>query len=59
MVRFEQYERKMEHLEGRVEAYDLGQKKDLKDQFASLESEDSIELELKTLKEKMTARSGQ
>ena len=59
LVRFEHYERKMEHLEGRVEAYDLGQKKDLKDQFASLESEDSIELELQSLKEKMTARSGQ
>ena len=59
LVRFEQYERKMEHLEGRVEAYDLGLKKDLKDQFASLESEDSIELELKSLKEKMTANSGQ
>jgi phage shock protein A len=59
LVRFEQYERKMEHLEGRVEAYDLGLKKDLKDQFANLESEDSIELELKNLKEKMTARSGQ
>jgi phage shock protein A len=59
LVRFEEYERKMEHLEGRVEAYDLGQKKDLKDQFASLESEDSIEQELRDLKEKITASSGQ
>jgi phage shock protein A len=59
LVRFEQYERKMEHLEGRVEAYDLGLKKDLKDQFASLESEDSIEQELQSLKEKITANSGQ
>ena len=59
LVRFEEYERKMEHLEGRVEAYDLGQKKDLKDQFANLESEDSIEQELRDLKEKMTASPGQ
>jgi phage shock protein A len=57
--RFEHFERKMEHLEGRVEAYDLGLKKDLKDQFENLESEDSIEAELQTLKEKMTASSRQ
>jgi phage shock protein A len=57
--RFEYFERKMEHLEGKVEAYDLGLKKDLKDQFANLESEDSIEAELQTLKQKMTAGSGQ
>ena len=56
LVRFEHYERKMEHLEGRVEAYDLGQKKDLKDQFASLESEDAVAQELRELKSK---RAGQ
>lgn len=57
--RFEYFERKMEHLEGRVEAYDLGARKTLKDEFASLETEDSIEAELQTLKQKMSAGSGQ
>jgi phage shock protein A len=57
--RFEYFERKMEHLEGRVEAYDLGAQKTLKDEFANLETEDSIEAELQTLKQKMSAGSGQ
>jgi phage shock protein A len=57
--RFEHFERKMEHLEGRVEAYDLGARKTLKDEFANLETEDSIEAELQTLKQKMSAGSGQ
>jgi phage shock protein A len=57
--RFEHFERKMEHLEGRVEAYDLGARKTLNDEFSSLETEDSIEAELQTLKQKMSAGSGQ
>ncbi len=50
LVRFEQYERRMEDVEGRVEAYDLGLPKDLKHEFASLESEDAINAELAELK---------
>jgi phage shock protein A len=58
LLRFEQYERKLDDVEGRVEAYDLGsQKKTLHDEFASLESEDRVELELKQLKERMAQRA--
>lgn len=53
LVRFEQFERKMENVEGRVEAYDLGRKKDLAQQFSSLESEESVEKELQELKRRM------
>ena len=55
LVRFEQFERKMENVEGRVEAYDLGLKKDLKRQFTSLESEEKVEAELKDLKQRLEA----
>ena len=53
LVRFEQFERKLEDVEGRVEAYDLGQRKDLGREFASLESEESVEAELAALKRRV------
>ena len=53
LVRFEQFERKLEDAEGRVEAYDLGQKKDLGREFASLESAESVEAELAALKRRV------
>jgi len=59
LVRFEQFERKMENVEGRVEAYDLGRKKDLAQQFSSLESEESVEKELQELKRRMGASEEQ
>ncbi len=55
LVRFEQYERRMDDVEGRVEAYDLGLPKGLKHEFASLEAEEAINAELAELKRK---RSG-
>jgi phage shock protein A len=55
-VRFEQFERRMDDYEARVEAYDLGWKKDLKTEFSELESADAIEQELRNLKSK---RAGQ
>jgi|SRR5210317_122532 phage shock protein A len=54
LVRFEQFERKMETVEGRVEAYDLGLKKDLSNQFTSLESEEQVEAELVQLKQRIS-----
>jgi len=53
LVRFEQFERKLEDAEGRVEAYDLGQRKDLGREFASLESAESVEAELAALKRRV------
>ncbi|NNF16271.1 MAG: phage shock protein PspA [Gammaproteobacteria bacterium] len=57
LVRFEQFERKMEGMEGRIEAYDMGLKKDLHREFSDLESSESIEEELKELKDRMGSGS--
>lgn len=56
LVRFEQYERRMDDVEGRVEAYDLGLPKGLKHEFASLEAEESINAELAALKRKQATK---
>ena len=53
MVRFEQYTRRIDDVEGRVEAYDLGLPKDLNHEFASLEAEDSVNEELAALKRRI------
>jgi phage shock protein A len=55
MVRFEQYTRRIDDVEGRVEAYDLGLPKDLNHEFASLEAEESIKEELDALKRRVAA----
>ena len=53
LLRFEQFERKLEDAEGRVEAYDLGQRKDLGREFAGLEADESVEAELAALKQRV------
>jgi phage shock protein A len=53
MVRFEQYTRRIDDVEGRVEAYDLGQPKDLRHEFAGLEAEESVQKELDDLKRRV------
>jgi len=55
MVRFEAYTRRIDDVEGRVEAYDLGLPKDLNHQFAGLESEESVRKELDALKQRVAA----
>ncbi len=57
MVRFEQYTRRIDDVEGRIEAYDLGLPKDLKHEFASLEAEDSVEKELDELKRRVSGEN--
>lgn len=57
LVRFEQFERKMDDVEGRVEAYDLGLKKDLRYQIDSLEADEEVEKELETLKARLGSKS--
>jgi phage shock protein A len=54
LVRFEQYTRRIDDVEGRIEAYDLGLPKDLKHEFASLEAEESVQKELDELKQRVT-----
>ena len=57
MIRFEQYTKRIDDVESRVEAYDLGLPKDLKHEFASLEAEDSVREELDELKRRIEGRS--
>ncbi len=51
--RFEHYEHKLERMEGKVEAYDFGQQRDLDRQFADLETDDHVAAELAALKQRM------
>lgn len=53
MIRFEQYTRRIDDVEGRIEAYDLGLPKDLNHEFAGLEAEDAIAEELDDLKRRV------
>ncbi|HEX7339621.1 MAG TPA: phage shock protein PspA [Rhodanobacteraceae bacterium] len=56
--RFEHYERKLENMEGKVEAYDLGKQHDLDRQFADLEADEHVEAELAELKARMQPSAG-
>ncbi|NJN52217.1 MAG: phage shock protein PspA [Gammaproteobacteria bacterium] len=51
--RFEQYERKMDDLEGQIESYDLG-KRTLSDEIAELEGGEALDAELQALKARVT-----
>jgi phage shock protein A len=55
MVRFEQYTRRIDDVEGRIEAYDLGLPKDLNHEFAGLEAEETVTRELNDLKRRVAA----
>ncbi len=58
LVRFDHFERRMDDIEGRVEAFDLGSRKDLRQEFSDLEASDSVEQELEALKSKRRDASG-
>ncbi len=53
LIRFEQYTKRIDDVEGRVEAYDLGLPKDLNHEFASLQAEESVAEELEALKRRV------
>jgi len=55
--RFEQFERRMDDIEGHVEAYDLGSKKDLAQEISELESEEAVESELRELKSRRAGKA--
>ncbi len=57
MVRFEAYTRRIDDVEGRVEAYDMGLPKDLNHEFASLEAEESVKEEFDELKRRISGES--
>jgi len=52
LQRFENYERKMDDLEGQIESYDLG-RKSLAEEIAELETSERIDEELEQLKSRM------
>ncbi|MBO6556357.1 MAG: phage shock protein PspA [Pseudomonadales bacterium] len=53
MSRFDRYERRIDDLEGEIEAYDLGQQT-LSDEIAELENDEKVDEELERLKAKIT-----
>jgi phage shock protein A len=50
MLKFEQYEAKIDGLEAQLESYELGQTRTLKEQFADLERNEKLDAELEQLK---------
>ncbi len=58
LVRFDHYERRMDDIEGRVEAYDLGARNDLRQEFSDLEASDAVEEELRNIKQQRENRAG-
>lgn len=57
MQRFENYERRMDELEGQIEAYDMGQKT-LADEISDLERDEAIDAELAEMKARMANETG-
>jgi phage shock protein A len=51
--RFEQVERALDELEGKVEAFDLGRKETLAEELDGLDTADGVDAELKALKERL------
>ncbi len=58
LSRFEQVERNLDELEGRVESYDVGRTKSLTEEIAELEATHKVEGELAALKARIAARRG-
>jgi len=54
MSRFDRYERRIDDLEGEIEAYDLGQRS-LSDEISELQNDEKVDEELAKLKAKMGA----
>ncbi|MCW2235690.1 phage shock protein PspA [Azospirillum canadense] len=54
--RFEQVEKNLDELEGRVEAYDVGRTKTLSEEIAELEADKKVQDELAALKARVAAR---
>ncbi len=56
--RFEQVERNLDELEGRVESFDAGRTKTLSEEIADLEAEQKIQDDLAALRARVAARKG-
>lgn len=58
MLKFEQYEGRIDNLEAQLESYDLGDSKSLDQEFAELETDERIEDQLAKLKAKVNKDKG-
>jgi phage shock protein A len=58
LMRFDKFERKVENIEGRVEAFDLGEQPDLRQEIQNLEGEEKVEQALNELKARMRDEKG-
>ena len=58
MMKFEQYEGRIDNLEAQLESYDLGDSKSLDQEFAELETDERIEDQLAKLKAKVNKDKG-